>query len=87
MKIEIKDRSLEVIFSHDCEDNNIAITVAAAVAAKTDLRHAYLKGADLRHANLRYANLEGADLEGANLEGADLRHANLEGADLNYRMN
>ena len=78
MKIEIKNRfSLEVIFSHDCEDNNIAITVAAAVAAKTNLRHTDLKGADLRHANLKGANLEGADLKGANLEGADL----------NYRMN
>ena len=60
MKIEIKDRfSLEVIFSHDCEDNNIAITVAAAVAAKTNL-----KGADLRYANLVGADLVGADLEG-----------------------
>ena len=63
MKIEIKNRfSLEVIFSHDCEDNNIAITVAAAVAAKTNLASSNLKGADLR-----YANLEGAYLVGASL--------------------
>ena len=57
MKIEIKNRSLEVIFSHDCEDNNIAITLAAAVAAKTNLCHTDLKGADLRHANLKGADL------------------------------
>ena len=68
MKIEIKSRfSLEVLFSHECEDNSVAITLAAAINAK---------------ANLGYANLYGANLRGADLRGADLGGANLRGADL-----
>ena len=43
MKIEIKSRfSLEVLFSHECEDNSVAITLAAA-----NLGDANLRGADL----------------------------------------
>ena len=58
MKIEIKSRfSLEVLLSHECEDNSVAITLAAAINAKTNLR-----GANLRSANLRSADLYGADL-------------------------
>ncbi len=73
MKIEIKSRfSLEVLFSHECEDNSVAITLAAAINAKADLR-----GADLYGANLRGADLYGADLRGADLRGADLYGANL----------
>ena len=73
MKIEIKSRfSLEVLFSHECEDNSVAITLAAAINAKANLR-----GADLYGANLRSANLRSADLYGANLYGADLYGANL----------
>ena len=80
MKIEIKNRfSLEVIFSHDCEDNNIAITVASAIAAKTDLRYADLVGADLVGANLKGAYLRGANLRCANLKNTDLKGADLEG--------
>ena len=73
MKIEIKSRfSLEVLFSHECEDNSVAITLAAAINAKTNLY-----GADLRSADLRSANLYDADLRSANLYGADLRSADL----------
>ena len=90
MKIEIKSRfSLEVLFSHECEDNSVAITLAAAINAKTDLRGADLYGAnlygaktDLRGANLYGADLRGADLGDANLYGADLRGADLRGANL-----
>ena len=88
MKIEIKSRfSLEVLFSHECEDNSVAITLAAAINAKAnlrsaDLRSADLGGADLYGANLGGANLYGADLYGADLYGADLRSANLYGANL-----
>ena len=83
MKIEIKSRfSLEVLFSHDCEDNSVAVTLAAAINAKADLRSANLGDADLRSANLYGANLYGADLRGADLYGADLRGANLYGANL-----
>ena len=78
MKIEIKSRfSLEVIFSHECENNTVAITVQAAINAKADLG-----GADLRSANLYGANLGSANLGGADLRSANLRSANLYGADL-----
>ena len=83
MKIEIKSRfSLEVLFSHECEDNSVAITLAAAIKAKADLRGADLRRADLRRADLRSANLGDADLYGADLYGANLGDANLRGADL-----
>ena len=83
MKIEIKSRlSLEVLFSHDCEDNSIAITLAAAINAKTNLRGAALRGADLYGADLEDADLSGADLRSADLRSADLRRANLYGANL-----
>ena len=83
MKIEIKSRlSLEVLFSHECEDNSVAITLAAAINAKTNLRSANLRSANLRSANLRSANLYGADLYGADLYGANLRSANLRSANL-----
>ena len=98
MKIEIKSRfSLEILFSHECEDNSVAITLAAAINAKAnlyganlyganlygaDLRSANLRSADLRSANLRSANLRSANLYGANLYGADLRSANLRSANL-----
>ena len=83
MKIEIKNRwNFEVIFAYECEDNTIAITLKAAINAKTNLRGADLRGANLRGANLYGADLRGADLRGADLRGANLRGANLYGADL-----
>ena len=83
MKIEIKSRfSLEVLFSHECEDNSVAVTLVAAINAKANLRSADLYGADLRSANLYGANLYGADLRGADLGDADLRGADLGDADL-----
>ena len=83
MKIEIKSRfSLEILFSHECEDNSVAITLAAAINAKADLRSANLYDADLYGADLRSANLYGANLYGANLYGANLGDANLYGANL-----
>jgi len=83
MKIEIKSRfSLEILFSHECENNSDAITLAAAINAKANLRSANLRSADLRSANLRSANLYGADLYGANLRSADLRSADLRSANL-----
>ena len=53
MKIEIKSRfSLQILFSHECEDNSVAITLAAAINAKANLRSANLRSADLYGANL-----------------------------------
>lgn len=56
-KIEIKDRyDGHVIFSYECEDNTIAITVCEAIKSG-----AYLSGADLRDAYLRDAYLRDAN--------------------------
>ena len=78
MKIEIKSRfTADVLFSFECENNSIKLTLHAALKAKADLR-----GADLRGANLYGANLRGADLYGADLRGADLRGADLYGEKL-----
>ena len=83
MKIEIKSRfSLEVLFSHESEDNSVAITLAAAINAKANLHGADLYGADLRSANLHGANLYGANLYSADLRSANLYSANLHGANL-----
>ena len=83
MKIEIKSSfSLEVLFSHECENNSVAITLAAAINAKANLRSANLRSADLRSADLRSANLYGADLRSADLRSANLCSADLYGANL-----
>lgn len=66
MEIEIKNRyTCEVIYRHDCEDNTIAKTVMAAIAAGVSLCGADLRGADLRDADLRDANFCDADLRDA----------------------
>jgi hypothetical protein len=83
MKIEIKSRfSLQILFSHECEDNSVAITLAAAINAKANLYGADLYGADLYGADLYGADLYGANLYGADLRSANLRSANLYGANL-----
>ena len=83
MKIDIMARfRASVLFSHDAEENTIAITLSAAVAKKADLRGANLGSANLRGADLYGADLRGADLGSANLRGADLRGADLRGANL-----
>jgi hypothetical protein len=46
MKIEIKSRFTDsVLFSHDCENNTIKITVIIAVDSRADLSGAYLSRA------------------------------------------
>ena len=51
-KIEISNNSGDILFSYECEYNNIKITLEKALK----------EGADLRDANLRGADLCGADL-------------------------
>jgi len=76
MLIEIKNRFTgAVIFSHNVENNTIALTVQFAVKSRADL-----SGADLSGANLYGANLTGANLTDANLTGANLTGTNLTGA-------
>jgi len=77
MKLEIKHINGTILFTHEAEPNSLAITLAAAIAAKADLSYA-----NLSYANLRGANLSSADLRGANLSYADLRYANLSCANL-----
>ena len=58
MKIEIRNRyTNDVIFSHECEENSVAVTLKAAVKARADLCLADLCLADLSGANLREADL------------------------------
>jgi uncharacterized protein YjbI with pentapeptide repeats len=93
MKIEIRSRlTCDVLFSFECENNTIKLTIQAAIRAGANLRDADLRdadlysadlySADLRGANLRYADLRDADLHGANLRDANLRDADLRGANL-----
>jgi len=80
IKIEIENRGGNVIYSHDCENNTLRLTLEKAVSEKVGLRGANLRGADLRDANLWGADLEGAHLGGATLGGADFTGACIENA-------
>ena len=71
-KIEIKDISGNILFTHECEDNSVKKTLEEAVRQRTDLR-----GADLCGAYLMGAYLSGADLSDANLSDAYLNFTNL----------
>ena len=83
MLIKIKNRyNGNVLFSHDCEENTLKITLDMARKAQADLAGADLTGADLTGADLKYADLTGADLKYADLAGADLAGADLKYADL-----
>ena len=78
MKIEIKHLySGEVLFSHECEDNTIKVTVREAVKVGANLRKADLSGVDLSEANLSKADLIGVNLSGVDLRWVDLREAKL----------
>jgi uncharacterized protein YjbI with pentapeptide repeats len=80
MKIEITHRLTgSVLFSHDCENNSIKITLEIAIQSSADLQYA-----NLQHANLQGTNLQDADLQDANLQHANLQHANLQYAYLQY---
>ena len=80
MKIEIKRwDDGEVIFSHDCDDNSISITLEEGVSHGANLQYANLYNADLQ-----YANLYNAKLQDVNLQYANLQYANLHGANLQY---
>ena len=88
MKIEIKNRwNGSVIFSHECEDNTIELTLLKAIAEYSDLRDSDLSGSDLSGSDLsgsdlRGSNLRDSDLRGSNLRGSDLRDSDLSGSDL-----
>ena len=91
--IKIKNIYGDVIFKHEAKNNNVTLTVEAAVScgvslAKANLAGTCLTGADLTGADLTGADISWADLSWANLKDANLKDANLkgailEGADLN----
>ena len=81
-KIQIKSIYGIVLFEHECENNNIKITLGQANLSGANLSGADLREADLCRADLRRANLSEANLSGADLCRADLRRANLSRADL-----
>jgi len=82
-KIEIKNRfTNRVIFTYECENNTMKITVEQAVKNGASLNGASLDGASLDGAYLDGASLNGASLNGASLDGAYLDGASLNGASL-----
>ena len=83
MKIDITCRfSGSMLFSHECKNNTMRITVEAAVKAGANMDGAYLARANLAGANLDGANLARAYLAGANMDGANLARANMARANL-----
>ena len=67
--IKIKHINGRVLFSHECENNTIALTVEAAVRAGADLTWADLAGRNPAWARLSRADLVWADLAGVKLGG------------------
>jgi len=83
MKIQIKHRYTgDVIFEHDCEDNNIKKTVLKAIELGSNLSYSNLRGSDLSGSDLSGSNLRGSDLSGSDLSGSNLSYSNLRGSDL-----
>jgi len=73
MKIEIKNRwNGSIIFSHECADNTIKLTLLKAIEEGSNL-----SGSDLSDSNLRGSNLSGGNLRGSDLRGSNLRGSNL----------
>lgn len=62
----------EVLYSHECENNSVKLTLEGGVAARAILRGANLRGAYMQDADMQGANMRGADMQGANLQGAHL---------------
>lgn len=71
-----------MLFSHECENNTIKITLELAVKLKVDLSYANLQDANLKDANLDGANFTGANFTRANLEYSNFTRANLKDANL-----
>ncbi len=79
MSTEIVNRWTRAVL-YKCDLSDVRAALVAAVADRSYLSGAYLRGAYLRGADLRGAYLSGADLRGAYLSGADLSGAYLRGA-------
>jgi hypothetical protein len=76
MKIQIKHRvNSSILFEHECECNNIKLTLIEGFKANADLSNA-----DLRNCDLRNCDLSGSDLRNCDLRNCDLRNCNLSGS-------
>jgi hypothetical protein len=83
MKIQIKHRfNSSILFEHECEKNNIKVTLIQGIKTGANLQFANLESANLQKANLESADLRNANLRRANLENANLENADLENAEL-----
>ena len=63
MNIPIKNKTGDILFEYDCENNTLKVTVEIAIKKMINLRDADLGYANLRDADLRYADLSYADLK------------------------
>jgi uncharacterized protein YjbI with pentapeptide repeats len=85
MLIEIKNRFTgKLIYSLDCENNTIKLTVKTAIKLKVNLFEANLSWANLSGANLSWVDLSGSNLSWANLSGANLSWVDLSGSNLSW---
>jgi|GEM_PF-5715435 len=74
----------ELIYSYECEENTIKITLERGVNEKIDFFRAELNWAELNGAKLNGAKLNWAKLNGAELNWAELNRAELNWAELNW---
>ena len=73
MKIQIKHRfNSSILFEHECEYNNIKLTLIEGFKANADLSNADLSNADLSGSYLRNCDFWGCDLSGSDLRNCDL---------------
>jgi hypothetical protein len=83
MKIQIKHRfNGSILFEHECEENNIKVTILKGFKANRDLSNCDLRHCNLRNCNLRNCDLSNCDLRNCDLSGSILRNCDLSNCDL-----
>jgi len=76
-KIELKNLRGKVVYTHDCEDNTLAKTLAvglndvSVILENLDLRNADLRGLILIGTEARDIKFRGFNCQGANFEGCE----------------
>jgi uncharacterized protein YjbI with pentapeptide repeats len=80
-KISIKFAHTDsVLFSYECEDNDIRKTLDAAIAQGAELSGARFDGCDLSNMDLSHGWLAGAQFKDCDLSNTKFDHAYMEGA-------
>lgn len=83
MKIEIKNQwNGDVIYSHECENNSMRITLLKAISEEVDVSNSNLRGCNLSDCDLRYTDFRSCDMSGVNFTRSDLRYCDLSSANL-----